>query len=137
MNKVIVLGRLTADPELQYTPSGVPYVRFAVAVDRPKGPSGEKQADFFNCTAWKARAELLANYFEKGKPIIIEGSLSQNRWEDTAGVKHSSIEIIAQTLHFVPGNSAKGGAAAPEGDADVEAEKPAQEPLEYDPFAED
>lgn len=105
MNKVILLGRLTADPELRQTPSGVSSCRFTVAVDRRFADknTGERQADFISCTAWRQTAEFVSRYFSKGKLIAVEGSLRNNNYQDRnhSDVTHYTTEVIVENVEFV------------------------------------
>ena len=97
LNKVILMGRLTADPELRQTPSGVSSCRFSVAVNRnyTSKETGERQTDFINVVAWRNTAEFVSRYFSKGKMIIVEGSLRNNNYTDQNGVKHYSMDVQA------------------------------------------
>lgn len=100
INRVILMGRLTADPELRQTPSGIASCKFTVAVDRGfKSKDGEKQTDFIRVTAWRATAEFVSRYFSKGKMIIVEGSLHNNDYEKD-GVKHYSMDVQADKVSF-------------------------------------
>lgn len=111
LNKVILMGRLTADPELRQTPSGVSSCRFSVAIDRPykSKDTGERQADFIRVTAWRQTAEFVSRYFSKGRMIIVEGSLRNNDYTDQNGVKHYVTEVQADNVSF--GESKSAGAA--------------------------
>ncbi len=111
LNKVILMGRLTADPELRQTPSGVSSCRFTVAIDRPykSKETGEKQADFIRVTTWRQQAEFVSRYFSKGRMIIVEGSLRNNDYTDQNGVKHYSMDVQADNVSF--GESKSAGAA--------------------------
>lgn len=110
-NKVILGGRLTADPELKTTPSGVSVTSFTVAVNRRfGGKEGEQpQADFINVTAWRATAEFICKYFRKASSICIMGSIQTRSWEKD-GQKHYATEIVADEAYFV---DAKGESSAP------------------------
>ena len=102
MNKVILLGRLTADPELRYTSGiNIPVCRFRLAVDRPYQKDGEdRQADFFNIVAWRNTAEFISKYFRKGVRVLVEGSLRNNDYQDSNGIKHYSVEVQAERVYF-------------------------------------
>lgn len=101
INKVILMGRLTADPELRQTQSNISSCRFAVAVQRAYQKQGEeRQTDFINIIAWRQTAEFVAKYFEKGSMIIVEGSLNNNNYEDKNGVKHYSMIVLANNVSF-------------------------------------
>lgn len=107
INKVIIQGRLTADPELMQTPSGTALCRISIAVDRgyKSRDTGETQTDFINVTAWRQTAEFIYRYFTKGSMIIAEGSLRNNNYTDSEGVKHYSMNVNAESVHFAGGKS--------------------------------
>lgn len=110
-NKTILGGRLTADPELKTTPSGVSVTSFTVAVNRRgKGKDGETQADFINVTAWRGLAEFITRHFRKGSSICVVGSLQTRSWTDPQGQKHYATEVVADEAYFV---DSKGEAAQP------------------------
>lgn len=118
-NKVILGGRLTADPELKTTPSGVPVTSFSVAINRQYKPKdGEPQADFINVTAWRNTAEFITRYFRKASSICIVGSLQTRSWTDQQGVKRYATEVVADEAHFV---DAKGEASPTAGQAPASA----------------
>lgn len=104
MNKVILMGRLTADPELRQTQSGIASCRFTIAVDRKYADknTGERQADFINCTAWKQTAEFVSRYFSKGKMIAVEGSLRTGSYKDKkySDVTHYTTDIFVDNVEF-------------------------------------
>lgn len=103
MNKVILVGRLTKDPEFRQTQSGIANCRFAIAVDRPfKNDRGEKEADFINCIAWRQTAEFIDKYFAKGQMIVVEGSLHNNNYTDKnhSDVMHYTIELQVSNAEF-------------------------------------
>lgn len=106
-NKVILGGRLTADPELKTTPSGISVTSFTVAVNRRfGGKNGEEaQADFFNVTAWRTTAEFITRYFRKASSICIVGSLQTRSWTDQNGQKRFATEIVADEAYFVDAKS--------------------------------
>ena len=113
MNKVILLGRLTADPELRQTPSNVPVASFTVAVNRPFNKNAaERQADFIDCVAWRNSAEFVSKYFAKGKPILVEGRLQVRSYEDKQGVKRRAYEVVCDNVNFVEGAAKNEGAPA-------------------------
>lgn len=101
INKVILMGRLTADPEFSQTTSGISSCRFSVAVDRGyKSANGEKQTDFIRCQSWRQTAEFVSRYFSKGKMIIVEGSLRNNNYTDANGTKHYGMDVQADNVTF-------------------------------------
>ncbi len=112
MNKVILIGRLTSDPELRQTQSGIASCRFTVAVDRrfADKSTGERQADFITCSAWRQTAEFVSRYFTKGKLIAVEGSLRNNNYQDCnhPDVTHYTMEVMVDNVEFVGGKSESG-----------------------------
>ena len=102
-NKVIIGGRITADPELKNTPSGISVTSFTIAVNRRFGSkSGEDNAaDFINVTAWRQTAEFITGYFRKASSICIVGTLQNRNWTDNNGVKHYATEVVADEAFFV------------------------------------
>lgn len=113
MNKVILVGRLTADPELRQTQSGISSCRFTVAVDRrfTDRNTGERQADFINCIAWRQTAEFVSRYFNKGKLIALEGSLRRSSYQDKnhPDVTHYTTDVQVDNVEFVGGKGESGG----------------------------
>ena len=102
MNKVFLIGNLTRDPELRETPSGVPMCRFAIAVTRPySSQDGERQTDFFNCTAWRSTAETVARYTKKGNKVAVGGSIQLRNYEDNQGVKRTAVDVIVQDCEML------------------------------------
>ena len=106
-NKIILGGRMTADPELKTTPSGVAVTTFTVAVNRRfGGKNGEEaQADFFNVTAWRQTAEFITRYFRKASSICVVGSIQTRTWMDQNGQKRFATEIVADEAYFVDAKS--------------------------------
>lgn len=106
-NKVILGGRITADPELKSTPSGVSVTSFTVAVNRNyrAKDSGESQADFINVTAWRNTAEFVTRFFRKSSPICIVGSIQTRTWTDQQGQKRYATEVVADEAYFVDGKN--------------------------------
>lgn len=106
-NKVILGGRLTADPELKTTPSGISVTSFTVAVNRRFGSKAgeEPQADFFNVTAWRQTAEFITRYFRKASSICVVGSIQTRSWTDQQGQKRFATEIVADEAYFVDAKS--------------------------------
>lgn len=109
LNCAIIMGRLTADPELRTTASGLSVTSFSVAVDRRFTRSGEeKQTDFINVVAWRQQAEFVTKYFQKGSMIAIQGSIQTRSYEDKNGNKRQAVEIVADNVSFC-GSKAEGG----------------------------
>ena len=101
LNRAIMMGRLTHDPELKTTQAGTQFCRFSIACDRDfKNTSGEKETDFFDCVAWRKTAEFVSRYFAKGRMIIVEGRMQNRSWTDKEGNKRRSTEIIVDAAHF-------------------------------------
>lgn len=101
MNKVILMGRLTKEPEIRYTPSnGTAVCQFTVAVDRRFKSEGQPQADFINCVAWRTTAEFVSKYFTKGSRIAIVGQIQTRTWDDNDGKRHYVTEVIADEVEF-------------------------------------
>lgn len=100
-NSVILSGRLTADPELKTTQSGILVTTFSLAVNRPKRKDEEQQTDFINIVAWRNTAEFVTKYFKKGSLIGIEGSIQTRKYEDKDGKKRVAFEVISNQVHFL------------------------------------
>lgn len=111
LNKAILVGRLTKDPELRYTQSGTPVCSFSIANNRTYVAAGEKkeQVSYFNCVAWAKTGEVIAEYCKKGKRIGIEGRLQQRSWDDQEGKKRQTVEIVVDNFQFLdaPGGGSK------------------------------
>lgn len=101
-NKVILIGNLTADPELKQTQSGLSVCSFSIAVNRKMAKNGE--CDFINIQAWRQTAEFVSRYFKKGKPILVCGQLQTRQWEDKQGNKRTVTEVVADEVSFVGNN---------------------------------
>ena len=108
LNKAILIGNLTADPELMQTPGGVPVVSFTIAINRRK-PKEEKEgrqtADFITVVAWRSTAEFVSRYFKKGKPILVCGALQSRSYTDNQGNKRYVTEVVADEVGFVENKS--------------------------------
>ena len=106
-NRVILGGRLTADPELKTTGTGVSVTSFTIAVNRRfSGKNGEEaQADFINCTAWRQQAELITRYFRKGSSICVVGSIQTRSWTDNNGAKRYATDVVVDEVNFVDSKS--------------------------------
>ncbi|MEM7235176.1 MAG: single-stranded DNA-binding protein [Planctomycetota bacterium] len=112
-NKVLLMGRLTRDPELKYTQQGVPLCEIGIAVNRDfagrDGGERRKETTFVDITFWRRRAEVISQYFKKGEPIFIEGRLSLDSWEGQDGQKRSKLRVVGDTFEFVGGRGGGGG----------------------------
>lgn len=112
-NKVILGGRLTADPELKQTQSGIPVVSFSIAVNRRyQSKDAPQQTDFFNVTAWRATAEFVSKYFRKGSSICVTGSIQNRTWTDQQGQKRYATDIVADEVMFVDSRQESSGIPA-------------------------
>lgn len=101
MNKVILMGRLTRDPELKQTNSQISVTNFSLAVDRRfKTQNGERETDFFDCVAWRGTAEFVAKYFSKGSRILVSGTLQSRTWEDQNGQNRKQVEVVVDETEF-------------------------------------
>lgn len=127
-NTVVITGRLTKDPELRQTPSGVSAVTIRIACDRYAGKGREKKADFFNVEAWRSTAEFIANNFQKGKLIEITGSLQTGPRTDKNGSKHEGVRILAERVSFAPTEAAPAEGAAERAAYQPQPAAPAQAP---------
>ena len=103
MNKVILIGRLTKDPEIRYTQNNTPVCSFTLAVDRRF--SKDKQADFISCQAWQKTAEFISKYFQKGSMIAVVGRIQTRTWEDNEGKKRYITEVIVDEAYFTGSKS--------------------------------
>lgn len=101
MNKVILMGRLTADPELKTTPSGISVTSFSLAIDRKYAKQGEeRKTDFINIVAWRQRAEFICKYFSKGQLIALDGSIETRSYVDKNGNNRTAFEVVAENVYF-------------------------------------
>ena len=101
LNRIVLMGRLTRDPELRRTNSGTAVASFNIAVDRDfKSQSGEKETDFIDIVAWRNTAEFVSKYFTKGRTAVVEGRLQIRDWTDKDGGKRRSAEVIADNVYF-------------------------------------
>ena len=110
MNKVILVGNLTRDPELSETQSGIAVCRFAIAVSRDyANADGTRETDFFNITVWRGRAENCGKYLKKGNKVAVVGSLQNRSYEDKDGVKRNVTDVVASEEEFLTPKNAQGG----------------------------
>ncbi len=102
LNHITIMGRLTRDPELRTTQSGVSVASFTVAVDRDFGgrDGGERQTDFIDCVAWRSTGEFVSKYFHKGSMIVVSGRLQSRKWQDREGNNRTSWEVTADNVYF-------------------------------------
>jgi len=144
MNVVVLVGRLVADPELRYTPSGIAVASFRIGVTRPfKSKSGEQEADFIDIVAWQQRGEYAANYLTKGQRVAVQGSMQVRSWVQQDGQKRWRAEVVADRLEGL--DKPRGDGQAREAEPPAETEHAPLEPvaeaeasdMDYDPFAEE
>lgn len=114
INTVALMGRLTFEPELKTTPSGVSVLRFQIACDRNFQRAGaERQADFIDCVAWRQTAEFISRYFHKGSMIAVEGSIQTSNYTDKNGNSRKQVEVVANNVSFCGGKNESGAPANP------------------------
>lgn len=136
MNKVILMGRLTADPELRQTQSGISSCRFTVAIDRHFADknTGERQADFISCVAWRQTAEFVSRYFSKGSMICVEGNLRTGSYQDRnhPDVTHYTTDVFVDNVEFTGSKKETGGGgsnySAPQNNYNNNYQTPPQQP---------
>lgn len=116
MNKVFLIGNLTRDPELTETSSGVAICRFSIAVNRNYTTGGERQTDFFNCTAWRGLGENVAKYAKKGNKVAVMGSIELRNYEDSQGVRRTAVDISCNDVEFLTPRSASSADSGYESD---------------------
>ena len=105
LNKIILMGRLTRDPELRRTQSGTAVASFTLAVDRDyKAQDGERSTDFIDIVAWRGTGEFVSKYFTKGRMAVVEGRLQVREWKDKDGAKRRSTEVVADNVYFGDSN---------------------------------
>ena len=101
LNNVVLMGRLTSDPELKHTPENIPVTNFTLAVDRNYVKSGtQRQADFINIVAWRNTAEFTCRYFQKGQLVAVQGSIQTRNYTDKEGNNRKSVEVVAENVFF-------------------------------------
>ncbi len=117
LNRVVLVGRLTKDPDLRYTPNGVAVANFTVAVNRPfSNQQGNREADFINCVIWRRQAENLANYMSKGSMIGVDGRIQTRNFEGQDGKRVFMTEVVAESVQFLESKgSSQGGQNAQQG----------------------
>ena len=115
LNHIVIMGRLTRDPEVRYTQSQLPVASFTVAVDRDYSgkDGGQKETDFINCTAWRSTAEFIQKYFHKGSMAVVSGRLQVRQYTDKDNNKRTAAEVVADSVYF--GESKKDSGSQPTG----------------------
>src|SRR6188768_822193 len=123
LNKVMLMGNLTRDPEIKYTPKGMAIAQFGIAVNRQwSNEAGEKQEEvtFIDVEMFGRKAEVVGEYFKKGKPIYVEGRLKLDSWDDkTSGQKKSKLKVVGETFEFLGGREAGGGGGGGGGEGEA------------------
>lgn len=110
LNRVVLVGRLTKDPELRYTPSGVAVANFTLAVNRPfTNQQGSREADFINCVIWRRQAENVANYLKKGSLAGVDGRIQTRSFEGQDGKRVYVTEVVAESVQFLEPKGSSGG----------------------------
>ena len=126
LNKVMLMGNLTRDPEIKFTPKGTAIANFGIAVNRtftPEGGEKREEVTFIDLEAWGRTAEVIGEYFKKGRPIYVEGRLKLDQWDDkTTGKKMSKLRVVVESFEFLGsreggGGGEGGGGSAPSGEA--------------------
>ncbi len=127
-NKVILLGNLTRDPEVRYTPNGIAVASFAIAVNRKykQGDETKEEVSYIDIVVFGKQAESCGQYISKGDSVLIDGRLQQRRWETEDGQKRSKVEVVAQSVNFMPKRSSPGQGAS-HGPAEPAPEVPVDE----------
>jgi single-strand DNA-binding protein len=141
LNRIVLIGRLTQDPELRYTNSGVPVASFTLAVDRPRpNQAGERETDFINIVVWQKQGELCAQYLRKGRLAAVDGRLQLRQYDNREGQKVRVAEVIADNVRFLDRGTDQGATPAnPARTPSEAAPRPARGEQRYadDPFADD
>jgi single-strand DNA-binding protein len=128
-NKVILMGNLTRDPEVRYTPNGIAVASFAIAVNRKykQGDETKEEVSYIDIVVFGKQAESCGQYINKGDSVLIDGRLQQRRWETEDGQKRNKIEVVAQSVNFMPKRSSGGGQGQAHGHAEPAPEAPVDE----------
>ncbi|MCL1819734.1 MAG: single-stranded DNA-binding protein [Oscillospiraceae bacterium] len=138
MNKVILMGRLTRDPELRHIPSGAAVASFGLAVDKYSREENTRTADFFDIVCWEKRAEFASKWLRKGTKVCLSGRLQQRQWKDKEGNNRSSVEIVVEEIEFAESKSAREGGDYPAPSAPAQNyPKPAAEPSSFQELHDD
>lgn len=136
MNRVMLIGRLTAKPELRYTGSNIPYARFSIAVNRPfNSQDGNREADFINVIVWRKQAETICNYFDKGNQIAVEGRLQTGSYDDKDGKKVYTTDVVLDTFHFIESKANRAQSSSSVTPYDYQDMQTNNVSIEDDPFA--
>jgi single-strand DNA-binding protein len=131
LNRIVLIGRLTNDPELRYTNSGTAVASFTLAVERPKSQNRDKETDFINIVVWQKQAEACAQYLHKGRLAAVDGRLQIRSYDNREGQKVRVAEVVAESVRFLERGDSGG-----QGASNAQQPKPARQ-FEDDPFADD
>ena len=128
LNHVVIMGRMTHEPELKRTNSGIAVTSFTLSVDRDfRSQSGEKETDFIDCVAWKGTAEFVSKYFHKGRMAVVEGRWQNRDWTDKDGSRRRSAEVVANSVYFADSKKEDGGDQKPFGSSGQSKEIPKED----------
>ena len=138
MNQIVIMGRMTRDPELRHTPNGVPVASFTLAVDRGfiSKESGERQTDFIDVVAWRSTAEFVSKYFTKGQMAAVTGRLQIRDWTDKDGNKRRSAEVVADNIYFTESKKSREAGYSQAGGAKDDFGQDYASPVEGSDFSE-
>lgn len=121
LNHIVLMGRLTRDPELRHTQSGTAVCSFSIAVDRDfKSDDGKRETDFIDVVAWRATGEFVSKYFTKGRMAVVDGRLQIRDWTDKEGTKRRTAEVIADNVYFGDSKTETKNGTAPTGGDDFQ-----------------
>jgi single-strand DNA-binding protein len=137
LNRIVLIGRLTRDPEAKYTQTGVPVATFGIAVDRPvrNAETGERETDFINIVAWRKNAEFVTQYLTKGRLVSVDGRLQIRQWTAQDGTKRTTAEVVADNVQGL--DRPKDGAPAPAAAGAEPSAPPPTADTEADPFGDE
>jgi len=135
LNNVSLVGRLTRDPDLRYTPNGVAVANFNIAVDRPfKGQEGKQETDFINCVAWRKLAENLAEYQKKGSLIAVTGSITTRNYDGQDGKRVYVTEVLANSIEYLESKNSSGSGSNGNSQNNYNGNQQKQSQYDDDPF---
>ena len=135
-NKIILVGRITADPEVKTTPTGINVCQFSLACDRRfSGKDAERKTDFISCVAWRSQADFIAKYFSKGDALGVDGSLQTRSYDDKNGIKRFVTEVNVESAFFVGSKASRAGGQAQAMSAPAPMEQPMGESLSTGSFS--
>ena len=134
MNKVILMGRLTRDPEVRQTTTGINVTRFSIAVERRFAREGQQNVDFLNCVAWRQTGDFVGRYFSKGSMIAVVGSVQTRTWEGQDGKKNYATEISVDEAYFTGSKGETGTATATNVETRISQPASQEEPKQFEDF---